>query len=217
MNEMKSRERCAPRVGRAWMLGAWLGAMALLGGSIAVAHEADGHPAKIHDGTCQDLGRVAFSLNGVGASVDLDDKPIATPAPVNSRSAYQVMTSETTIDGTLETILSGGHAVMLYDNDEDMQVIACGNVGGAMAGDMLITGLAEAGVPGHVGFALFQPEGDQTLVTLIVGHAMAPVSASSGIAEPDDAAAEEAQHEDEDADHEHEEEDGHDGAATPEA
>jgi hypothetical protein len=143
----------------------------------ALGHAADGHPARIHNGTCEDLGPVAFRLNGVGASVDLDEAPLATPTAVNPDKAYQVMVTETTIDGTLDDLLASDHAVMVYDNDEDMQGIACGNVGGAMVGDALVTGLGEVGTPGHVGFAMFQPEGNQTLVTVIFGHAMAPVSA----------------------------------------
>ena len=156
-----------------------LGATALLAGlSPALAHEEHGHPARIHEGSCEALGPVAFRLNGVGGSVDLDNAPVATPTAVNPDSAYQVMVSETTIDGTIEDLLAGEHAVMIYESDEAMDAIACGNVGGALNGETLVTGLAEAGVPGHIGFALFRPEGDQTDVLVILGHGLAPVSAS---------------------------------------
>ena len=151
-------------------------ATAMSGG--VFAHAADGHPARIHKGTCEALGPVAFRLNGVGASVDLDEAPLATPTAVNPDKAYQVMVTETTIDGTIDDLLAADHAVMIYDNDEDMQGIACGNVGGAMAGDSLVTGLGEAGTAGHVGFAIFQPDGDRTQVTVILGHAMTPLSAA---------------------------------------
>jgi hypothetical protein len=188
----------------------------LLGGGASLAHEAHGHPARIHEGSCEDLGAVAYRLNGVGGSVDLDNAPVATPTAVNPDSTYQVMISETTIDGTLDDLLASDHAVMIYESDEAMDAIACGNLGGAMDGDSLITGLAEAGVPGHLGFAMFEPNGEQTVVSLIIGHAMAPVSASGG---GDHAEGEEADHahEDEDVDHEDEqaEEARHDAAATP--
>ena len=52
---------------------------------------------------------------------------------------------------------------MIYETDEDLQAIACGNIGGALMGDTLVVGLAEMGVPGHTGFALFRPDGDQTM------------------------------------------------------
>jgi len=82
-----------------------------VGAGHVLAHAADGHPAKIHEGTCGASGRVAFPLTGVGASVDLDQMPIATPAPMNPQSSYQVMISKTTIPASLETLLSGAHAV----------------------------------------------------------------------------------------------------------
>jgi len=175
----------------------------------ALAHEEHGHPARIHEGTCEELGPVAFRLNGVGGSVDLDNAPVATPMAVNSDTSYQMLVSETVIDGSMEELLSGQHAVMIYDSDEAMDGIACGNVGGARTGQMLVTGLAEAGVPGHIGFALFPADGEQTDILLVLGHGLAPVSAAS--------AQGTEEHVDEgDMAHEHgsDEEDGH-AATTP--
>jgi hypothetical protein len=179
--------------------------------SSALAHEEHGHPARIHEGSCQELGPVAFRLNGVGGSVDVDNAPVATPVAVNTDSAYQVMVSETTIDGTIEDLLAGEHAVMIYESDEAMDAIACGTVGGALNGETLVSGLAEAGVPGHIGFALFRPEGDQTNVLVIIGHGLAPVSASGAqeAGEGHDAEGDMAH------DHQGDEEDGH-ATAIPE-
>jgi hypothetical protein len=167
----------------------WLGLLVLFtGASLTRAHAADGHPAKIHEGTCETLGRVAFPLTGVGASVDLEQTPVATPAAINPQSSYQVMISETTIPAAMDTLLAGEHAVMVYDSDETLQAVACGNVGGALMGDTLVVGLAEMGVPGHTGFALFRPDGDQTVVTILFGHGLSPVSASQGTADHDSGA-----------------------------
>jgi hypothetical protein len=179
--------------------------------SSALAHEEHGHPARIHEGSCQELGPVAFRLNGVGGSVDVDNAPVATPVAVNTDSAYQVMVSETTIDGTIEDLLAGEHAVMIYESDEAMDAIACGTVGGALKGETLVSGLAEAGVPGHIGFALFRPEGDQTDVLVIIGHGLAPVSASGAQEAAEDHGAED----DMAHDHQGDEEDGH-ATAIPE-
>jgi hypothetical protein len=193
--------------------------MALAAVAPAPAHEAHGHPARIHEGSCESLGAVALSLNGVGGSVDLDGAPVATPAAVNPDTTYQVMVSETTIDAPLETLLASDHAVMIYESDEEMQGISCGNIGGAMHGETLITGLAEIGIPGHLGFAIFQPQGEQTAVEIILGHAMAPVSASGVKAdhEHNDAEAGENGHDDAEAGADHDEEDDHDATATPQA
>jgi hypothetical protein len=53
-----------------------------------------------------------------------------------------------------------------------------------MMGDTLV-GLAEMGLPGHTGFALFRPDGDQTVVTILFGHGLTPLSASQGMANHD--------------------------------
>jgi hypothetical protein len=202
-------------VGRALAVTLVAGAT-LLGasGERVLAHEGHGHPARIHEGSCEALGPVSFRLNGVGAEVDLDNAPVATPTTVNPDTAYQVMLSETTIDGALDDLLAGEHAVMIYESDETMESIACGNLGGAMLDDALITGLAESGIPGHLGFATFTPDGDQTVVSIILGHAMAPVSASGVTADHDHPEGED-DHAETSAEGEHEEEDDHDAVATP--
>lgn len=187
-----------------------LGASMLVAGAHSVlAHAEHGHPARIHEGTCDELGGVALRLNGVGASVDLDGAPVATPTAMNPKSSYQVMVSETLIDASIDDFLAGDHAVMIYESDEAMEAIACGNIGGAMTDETLVTALAEAGVPGHSGFAIFSPDGEQTMAVVLIGHGLAPVSAGGAGHE----------HEDGDADHadDHAEEDHHDDAATPEA
>ena len=93
--------------------------------------------------------------------------------------------SDSAIDATVDDLLASDHAIMIYESDDAMDVIACGNVGGAMSGDELIVGLGEARIPGHLCFALFTPDGDQTDVTVILGHAMAPVSASGAVDDHD--------------------------------
>jgi hypothetical protein len=143
-----------------------------------LAHAADGHPARIHEGTCDELGRVAYRLNGVGASVDLTGSPLATPTTVNPSEAYQIMVSDTTIDAPLQALLTGDHALMVYASDTAMDAVACGDIGGAIVSDTLITGLAESAVAGHTGIAIFRPEGDKTDVEVIIGHGLSPVSAA---------------------------------------
>jgi hypothetical protein len=100
---------------------------------------------------------------------------------------------------------------MIYESDEAMDAIACGNLGGARGETTLVTGLAEAGVPGHIGFALFRSEGEQTAVQVILGHGLAPVSASGGAPVMDQGNGDETALEHKDG-----EEDGH-AAATPAA
>lgn len=148
----------------------------------AYAHGADGHPARIHEGTCEALGPVAYQLNGVGAQVDLDEAPLATPTVINPETSVPVMVSTTTIEGSLDDLMASDLALMIYESDEEMEAIACGNLGGARFGDELVTGLRETGTSGNVGFALFQSKGEQTQVTLLLGPAM-PSGTSDGAAE----------------------------------
>jgi hypothetical protein len=216
MTMMETRRQRLPRT---LAFGAAFAALLLAASAgQTLGHAEHGHPARIHEGTCEDLGRVAFRLNGVGGSVDLDNAPVELPAEVNPDAAYQVMISDTMIDGSLDDLLATDHAVMVYESDDNMRAISCGNLGGAMTGDTLITGLAESGIPGHLGFAVFTQNGQQTDVSLILGHAMAPVSAS-GNANHDHADDEDAHTDDEDAAHveddAHAEEDAHEPAATP--
>jgi hypothetical protein len=206
----RSIVRVVCAVSRTAALSVWLATMMMLAAAgSALAHEEHGHPAAIHEGSCEQLGRLAYRLNGVGGSVGVDNAPIATPAAINPDNAYQVVVSETTIGARLADLLAGGHAVMVYESDEEMTGVACGNVGGPMLGDTLTTGLAEQGVPGHTGFAIFTPDGDKTNVEVIIGHGLDTVSASGTATEQDD---------DETTTETHEEEHAHDDAeaqATP--
>lgn len=180
---------CVRTRDRAWMnlvaAAALAGAMSLAVLGNAAAHAEHGHPARIHQGTCENLQGVAYRLNGVGGSVDAEGAPVATPTAINPKTAFQVMTSDTVIDATVDDLLAGEHAIMIYESDDAMDAIACGNLGGAMNGDELIVGLGEARIPGHLGFALLTPDGDQTDVTVILGHAMAPVSAGGAVDDHD--------------------------------
>lgn len=181
----------------------------------ALGHSDHGHPARIHEGSCENVGRVAYRLNGVGGSVNLDNAPIAAPAEVNPDQAYEVMLSNTVIDGSLDDLLAGDYAVTIYESDDEMQSISCGNLGGVMNGETFIMGLGEAGQSGYLGFATFTSTGDQTEVELILGNDLAPRTAGAATAVPDDAGD---GHADADStDHDDAEEEGHDVAATPES
>jgi hypothetical protein len=187
------------------------------GGAAAVsAHEAHGHPVKLHEGSCADIGRVVTTFDGVGGTEDQQGNQVEQPETVNADVAYQVMRSRTVADLDIDAALAAPHALMVYQSDEDLTGIACGNLGGARFADELVVALGEVNVPGHVGFAVFREGGDGTEVTVYVGHALSPVSASGG------AAGDRAHGDDGDRhaegsadDHDHDHDQGHDGEATP--
>lgn len=158
------------------------------------AHEGHGKPALIQTGTCDALGGAAFTLIGVGAEEDADGLPVASPAAVGPETAAPLTTSTSTVDATVETIVDGGHAIVVYASDEEMDnPIACGAVGGIQLGDDLIVGLDPVGDAGLSGIALLRNSGTQATVTIILNEG--------------------AGHGSEEAGHGHEDE----GAATPEA
>lgn len=163
----------------------------------AGAHEGHGKPALIQTGTCDALGGAAFTLIGVGAEEDAEGLPIVTPAAVGAASAAPLSTSTSTVDATVETIVDGGHAIVVYASDAEMDTpIACGAVGGIRLGEDLIVGLNPVGEDGQSGIALLRNSGSQATVTIVL---------SEGVSHG---------HTEEEHGHDH----GHDEeAATPEA
>lgn len=162
------------------LLAAWL--FAVSGGAVTQAHEADGHPARIQQGSCDNLGGVAFQLTGVGAALTPDGTPVATPETVGSADAHPVQMSETTLETSLSQLTKDPYAIVVYESDEAMdQIIACGNVGGVltaqmqgmvMPGDVLTIWLPEAGDSGYVGVALLEAKGKQATLRLVLAEGL---------------------------------------------
>lgn len=158
------------------LLGVFLGlavatALAITGGLGASAHEAHGKPALLQTGTCDALGGAAFTLIGVGAEEDADGLPIAPATTVGPESAAVLSTSTSTVDVTVEQIVDGGHAIVVYASDEEMDnPIACGAVGGIQLGDDLVVGLDPVGDDGMSGVALLRTSGTQATVTIVLSE-----------------------------------------------
>jgi hypothetical protein len=148
-------------------------AVVLLLPTQTAAHAADGHPARIHDGTCEATDRVADQLTGVGATVSLEGTPIPEPATVGTASSADIDVSVTTIPDTLEHLVNDPHTIVIYESDEAMDhVIACGNVGGVrLAQGNLVTWLAAHQASGANGFAILHDEGGAaTTLTIYLGE-----------------------------------------------
>jgi hypothetical protein len=138
-----------------------------------VAHEADGKPARLQTGTCDNLGGVAFQLTGVGATAGLDDAEIPAPEIAGAPSAAAVTLSVTTVAAPLADVVAGGHAIVVYESDEAMdEIVACGDVGGPMLGESLVVGLREVAGSGHSGIATLVPGEGGTVVTIYLGEGL---------------------------------------------
>lgn len=155
------------------------GTVVLLASGISTqAHEADGHPARIHRGSCDDLGAVAYQLTGVGAVATPDGTPVATSEIVGAASASPSQVSETTLKTSLSQLTKDPYAIAVYESDEAMdQMILCGNIGGVitaqmpsmiMPGDVLTIWLPGRENSGHDGVALLQANGLRAIVRLIL-------------------------------------------------
>lgn len=164
----------------------FIGALLLCSAAVStgVAHSEHGHPVKIHQGSCDELGAVAYTLTGVGAEVDQDGKAVDPGSAVNEDTSYQVLKSTTTLSTSIDQLLAEPLSIMVYESDENLEGIACGNLGGLRLssdqGEELAVGLAEVNVPGHTGLAVFEatPENPGLVeVGIYIGHAMSPVSA----------------------------------------
>jgi len=133
------------------------------------AHEAHGKPALLQVGDCDTLGGAAFTLVGVGAEEAADGLPIEPPAAIGPDSASEVTTSTSTVAVTVDEIVAGGHAIVVYASDEEMDnPIACGAVGGIQLGDDLVVGLEPVGDDGQSGIAFLRTGGTEATVTIIL-------------------------------------------------
>jgi hypothetical protein len=137
-----------------------------------LAHAADGHPARIHQGSCEATGAVADQLTGVGATVSLEGTPIAEPAMMGATTTTSIDVSETTLAESLDTLTREPHAIVIYESDEEMdRSIACGDVGGSATADgTLAIWLSPANGGEDQGLALLHPDGDNLTVTIYLAE-----------------------------------------------
>jgi hypothetical protein len=133
------------------------------------AHAEHGMPARLQQGTCEAIGPVAFELNGVGGTEDLEGNEVPAPEAMGAAGATEVKVSVTTVAAPLDAIVSGGHALIVYLSDDAMdKPVACGAIGGIVVGEDLVVGLEARGDEGMNGIALFRAEGDQTVVSVFL-------------------------------------------------
>lgn len=172
-------------------IGTFVALAALLLGAVAgvasaAAQEAEAgtepHPAHIHDGSCEELGDVAYPLEDVGGEA-LSGTPGATPASAEEGLPGDVIAkSRTTVDASLDDLLAGDYAVNVHKSAEEVDVyIACGNVEGEPEDGTLTIELMQQSASGVAGQALLSDLGDGTTeVTITLTDASA-----EGVASPE--------------------------------
>lgn len=149
------------------------------GAGVTLAHEADGHPARIHEGSCDALGRVTEKLTGIGAEITPEGTPVPAVDLVGSTTATPVDLSTTSLAVPMHDLVDTPHAVVIYASDEAMdQTLGCGDIGGTLMmqnpgtptpGDELAIWLSPTGDAGRPGLALLRSEeGDTSTITVIL-------------------------------------------------
>jgi hypothetical protein len=154
--------------------------MAAPGSASAQATTMTPHPAHIHSGTCTELGDVVYPLTDVGAEMAAMGMT-GTPAmgdmgtAMASGAAIPVEMSTTVVQTALADIAMGGYAINVHESAENIgNYIACGNLGGMMAGSSdLVIGLGTLNDSGYSGIATLHDNGDgSTSVTIYLMNSM---------------------------------------------
>jgi len=137
------------------------------GHSTAAQEEEESHPAHIHSGTCgANLGPVVYPLDNVGGGTMMGT-PV-TGQQAGATDAIPVQTSTTVVKTTLDDLVGEAYAINVHESNDNIQnYIACGNIGGEIAGGSLAIGLAELNDSGYSGIAWLHDNGDGTTTVLV--------------------------------------------------
>jgi hypothetical protein len=142
---------------------------------VAVSQTSGGRvlPAAIHNGTCAQLGDIAYQLADVG--LPQGAQPVGQPAI----PAYQGITE---VPGaTLDDLINGQFALAVHESAQAMQnLIACGDIGGSRFGDTVLFGVGQLNNSGYGGVALISanPNGGLNVVVYLTSNAGSQATAS---------------------------------------
>jgi len=135
-----------------------------------------GHPAHIHEGTCDALNPAPlYPLADVAAPDGAADAATGGAAMPTT-----VETSTTTVEVALADIAGGGFAINVHESADNIETyIACGDIGGAImpgadadAGSQLAIGLRELNGSGYAGVAVLREAGAQTEVAIYLAEGL---------------------------------------------
>lgn len=142
-----------------------------LSGGSAPTRVATGDAAENHD------SRTAILAGDCDAGTFNDPIAVLTsvcPPAGNARGAAgasAVETSFTTIDVPLEDLLTEGHVLVVFDENDDSVALACGAIGGVVTPDgALAFGLPAVGASRFSGVAYLAEDGDKTHVSVFVAE-----------------------------------------------
>lgn len=156
----------------------------LLMGSAAAAQDAStptdhdeesAYQANINAGTCDALGDVVFELDPVIQTDDAGtpqaaDDGSATPSPAaqTGDNDGNVAEGTTTIEASLEELVSEEHVITLYQDDDTESPFACSEITGSPTSGALQIDLLDDSESGLSATAMLTSEGESTIVTILV-------------------------------------------------
>ena len=89
------------------------------------------HPSHIHEGVCPAPGAIVATLGEVTSDLITDGGPAAGPLPVGVAPTTPIMSSVTTLDLPLASLVASPHSIVVHASAADMGTyLVCGNVGG---------------------------------------------------------------------------------------
>lgn len=148
-------------------------------------------PGHIHEGSCADLGGVAYPLTNATLN-GVPEGALGLTEYRGSQDAFPVEISETEIEGvSLDDLLSGQYAINFHESDDNIQnYIACGDIGGNPQDNDLHIGLGELNNSGYTGIAVIDGDDDDSIevtvyLSRVIEHEAAPTAAPPTAATPD--------------------------------
>ena len=124
------------------------------------------HPAHIHNGTCEELGDIAYPLENVTTEpIDIEATPAGSTEPAEQGLPGDVVARSVTsdIDVSLDELVDGEYAVNVHESEENIEnYIACGVIDGDIEDDSLSILLEEVDDSGYTGQATMTDHGDGT-------------------------------------------------------
>ena len=147
--------------------------------------------AAIHQGTCDQLGSVAFPLRELGTD---DGNPgVAVPGAtgveevvlVGPPDAVPAWQSAAEVPAQFDALLASPHVVVVSTGPADGgHVVACGVLGGRLVGETLLFGLREVGNSGYTGAVLLAPGGAKTNASVLLAATGAAAPSGAPVPSP---------------------------------
>ena len=177
-----------------FIAAAGLLALTLMVGGRAAAQESYGtpstgtssgtetpHPAHIHSGSCAALGDIVYPLTDVAAPGAMSTPMAGMSSPVptmpsgagisatpSAEDEDVVAESTTTVQVALADISAGGFAINVHESMDQIQnYIACGDITGTPANNVLQIPLNELNSSGYYGTAVLTDNGDGTTTVVV--------------------------------------------------